>query len=167
VPGDERTESFLVRNQSDQDGQLSIDILDTAVHNLLDTGGLSINAQGAGGVWTSISTPGTHRLLSDGSVPAHGIRQVDVTVIFDPDSTNVSQLKSLDLAFRIHLVQDVGGGGGGSDGSGGSDGPDESDGSNLLPDTGAPFGAWALVGLVALGIGAVMTRRGSRREVSR
>src|SRR5688500_2768336 len=73
VPGDERTESFFVRNQSGQDGRLSIDILATATHTLLDTGDLSINAQGAGGDWTSITTSGTHRLLSDASVPAQQI----------------------------------------------------------------------------------------------
>ena len=107
VPGDERTESFYVRNETAQTGRLAIDILGTPVHTLLGTGDIDIDAQGAGGDWTSVSTPGAHRLLSDGSVPADSARRVDVTVHFDSASTNESQLKSLELAFRVFLVLDV------------------------------------------------------------
>jgi LPXTG-motif cell wall-anchored protein len=163
VPGDERTESFFVRNDSAQAGRLAIDILGTPVHTLLDTGDLDIDAQGAGGAWVSVSTPGTHRLLSDGSVPADDARRVDVTVHFDSASTNVSQLKSLELAFRVSLVQDVDEDGSDSDGSDGSD--DSDDASGLLPDTGAPSPWWALGGLVTLGIGLLMSRRTPRRQV--
>ena len=169
VPGDERTESFYVRNASEQTGRLSIDILGTPIHTLLATGDLDIDAQGAGGAWVSVSTPGTHRLLSDGSVPAGSARRVEVTVHFDSASTNVSQLKSLELAFRVGLVQDVD-----ADGSDvsddGADGSDETDGSDdasgLLPDTGAPSPWWALGGLVALGLGVVTTVRTRSRQVT-
>jgi len=165
VPGDVRTESFYVRNESEQAGRLSIDILGTPVHTLLDTGDLDIDAQGAGGAWASVSTPGTHRLLSDGSVPADSARRVDVTVQFDSASTNVSQLKSLELEFRVGLVQNVDEDGSDSDGADGSDDSDESDdASGLLPDTGAPSTWWALGGVVTLGIGILMTRRTLRRR---
>jgi len=167
VPGDVRTESFYVRNESAQAGRLAIDILGTPVHTLLDTGDLDIDAQGAGGAWVSVSTPGTHRLLSDGSVPADSARRVDVTVHFDSASTNVSQLKSLELAFRVFLVQDVDEDDSDSDGSDGSDGADESDdASGLLPDTGGPTLWWAIVGVAALGIGILMTRHRPRRQVT-
>ena len=169
VPGDERSESFYVRNESAQAGRLAIDILGTPVHTLLDTGDLDIDAQGAGGTWVSVSTPGTHRLLSDGSVPADSERRVDVTVHFDSASTNESQLKSLELAFRVFLVQDVDEDDSDSDGSDGADGSDDSDesddASGFLPDTGAPSSWWALGGLVTLGIGVLMSRRTSRRQV--
>jgi LPXTG-motif cell wall-anchored protein len=161
VPGDVRSESFFVRNQSSAGGRLSIDILGTSIHTLLDTGDVDIDAQGAGGAWVVVSSPGTHRLLSEGSVPAGGVREVAVTVHFDPASTNVSQLKSLELAFRVNLVQDVDADG--SDGSDGSDGDD--DGSGILPDTGAPPAWWAIVGLATLGLGVVGTRRVRPGEV--
>jgi hypothetical protein len=161
VPGDVRSESFFVRNQSSADGRLSIDILGTSIHTLLDTGDVDIDAQGAGGAWVVVSSPGTHRLLSEGSVPAGGVREVVVTVHFDPASTNVSQLKSLELAFRVNLVQDVAADG--SDGSDGADGDD--DGSGILPDTGAPPAWWGIVGVAILGLGVGATRGARPREV--
>jgi hypothetical protein len=164
VPGDVRSESFFVRNQTQLDGRLSIDILGTSIHTLLDTGDLDIDAQGAGGAWVSVSTPGTHRLLSEGSVPAGSARKVVVTVHFDPASTNESQLKSLELAFRVRLVQDLtADGSDGSDGSGGSG--DSDDGSSMLPGTGAPPMWWGIAGFAALGVGVVATRRARPREV--
>jgi hypothetical protein len=162
VPGDVRAESFFVRNQTALDGRLSIDILGTSIHTLLDTGDLDIDAQGAGGAWVAVSTPGTHRLLSEGSVPAGSARKVVVTVRFDSASTNASQLKSLELAFRVRLVQDVAGDG--SDDPGGSG--DSGDGSSILPGTGAPSMWWGIAGLMTLGIGVVATRRARPREVS-
>jgi hypothetical protein len=161
VPGDVRSESFFVRNQSSAGGRLSIDILGTSIHTLLDTGAVDIDAQGAGGAWVVISSPGTHRLLSEGSVPAGSVREVAVTVHFDPASTNVSQLKSLELAFRVNLVQDVAADG--SDGSDGADGDD--DGSGILPDTGAPPAWWGIVGIATLGLGVGATRLARPREV--
>lgn len=161
VPGDVRSESFFVRNQSSAGGRLSIDILGTSIHTLLDTGDVDIDAQGAGGAWVVVSSPGTYRLLSEGSVPAGSVREVAVTVHFDPASTNVSQLKSLELAFRVNLVQDVAADG--SDGPDGADGDD--DGSGILPDTGAPSAWWAIVGVATLSLGVGATRRARPREV--
>lgn len=50
VPGDIRSSSFFVRNLTSQQGRLSMDILDTAATELIDTGNISIDAQGAGGL---------------------------------------------------------------------------------------------------------------------
>ena len=99
VPGDIRSSSFFVRNLTSQQGRLSMDILDTAATELIDTGDISIDAQGAGGAWTPATQAGIHRLLSDGVVPGGATRRIDVTIAFDPASGNYSQLKSLALHF--------------------------------------------------------------------
>jgi hypothetical protein len=164
VPGDVRAESFFVRNDSAQSGRLSIDIMGSPVHTLLDTGDLDIDARGAGGAWVSVSTPGTHRLLSQGQVPAGDARRVDVTVHFDAASTNESQLKSVELAFRVGLVQDTLDESDGSKDAG--EGDDTNDATGLLPDAGGPPLWWALCGLMMLGLGVSGIRRAPRRQVT-
>lgn len=152
VPGDSRTASFYVRNQSGQAGTLSLDILGTATDSLMQTGDLSVEAHGAGGDWTPVTEPGTHRLLSAGQVPSSATRRVDVTVTFDPASSNQSQVRSLDLALQVRLIQDV------EDNTPGDDASD--DGLGLLPDTGGPS-PWTVA--IAAGLVLVGTLTARRR----
>ncbi|VXB39964.1 hypothetical protein [Aeromicrobium sp. 9AM] len=148
VPGDTRSATFYVRNQSDDVATLSVDVLGTALHTLLDTGDLRISARGDGIDWRATSRPGTHRLVSDVAVPAGASTPIDVTVALAPGSSNESMRRQLDLRFRLSLTQRsaVGPDGGG------------------LPDTGAP-GAWDLVlGIALVAGGIIATSRRPERE---
>ncbi len=163
VPGDTRSSSFYVRNVTSQQGRLAVDILDTTTTELIDTGDVSVDAQGAGGAWTAVTEAGTHRLLSDGVVPGGETRRIDVTVSFAATSGNNSQVKTLPLHLRVQLVEHV-------ESTGPDDGDSDDGGSDdhggFLPDTGAP--AW-WIGLTsaALMLAGAMVRRQSRSEEAR
>ncbi len=148
VPGDTRSATFYVRNQSGDPATLSVDVLGTALHSLLDTGDLTVSARGEEIAWRATTRPGTHRLVSDVAVPPHASTPIDVTVAFAPASSNESMRRQLDLRFRLSLTQGsvVGPAAGG------------------LPDTGAP-GAWGLVlGIMLVAGGIIATSRRQERE---
>jgi hypothetical protein len=148
VPGDTRSATFYVRNQSDDSATLSVDVLGTALHSLLDTGDLTVSARGDEIDWRATSRPGTHRLVSDVAVPPGASTPIDVTVAFAPGSSNESMRRQLDLRFRLTVTQ------------GSAVGPD----AGGLPDTGAP-GAWDLVlGVMLVAAGIVATSRRPERE---
>lgn len=173
VPGDSRTATFYVRNQSADYGKLTIDILGDHVGTLLDLGVLHITASG-GGFGITASDGVERRLYMVAGIPSGDVVPINITVDFDDTSTNESQLLSTDLKFRVALSDD------------GrvllptpSDPADPSDpntgtqddtrtGNGLyhrvtgaLPNTGAPEITWiTVIGSILLGIGiAVVSRR--------
>lgn len=167
VPGDSETRSFWVRNQSTDDGVLTITMLTGPVESLIDTGDLTVSAKVDDGDYTSASTSGPRRLVNQVSVAPGEEREVTVKVDVDPESPNASQDLKLDLDFRVSLTQDTtavqppSNGGGGN---GGVAGPGDD-----LPDTGTvvtPVMLLLAALLVASGIGFVgfARRRTTRLE---
>ncbi len=142
VPGDEQVRSFYVRNQSVDPAVLSVEILGRSSDSLIETGDLAVSARGGDGPWTQTTAPGTHVLVSSVDASTGDPRRIDVQVAFDPASTNVSQVRQLDLDLRVTLRQ-VGIG---------------DDGSGVLPTTGGPALLWAVTGLFLVALGIVTTR---------
>ncbi|NRQ50535.1 LPXTG cell wall anchor domain-containing protein [Aeromicrobium stalagmiti] len=158
VPGDERVRTFYVRNESDDDARLSIDVLGSTVDSLMDTGDLSVSARGDGGPWQGVSTAGTHRLVSGVDLPSGDVSRVDVEVALDPTSVNSSQRRRLDVDFRVRLVQKPAGV---EDAGETVDPPD-----GLLPDTGGPVTWVVLVAACLIGGGTILTSRRHEKEDS-
>ena len=150
VPGDTRDATFQVRNQSGDTAVLSVDILGTAIHTLLDTGDLTVSARGGGGVWRDVSTPGTHRLVSDVKERSGASSPVDVIVAFSPAATNQSMLLALDLRFHIRLTQSVA----------------AAPASGDLPGTGGQPTWVLLLGVAMAAIGLTMTSRDQEKDVT-
>lgn len=147
VPGDSRVASFFVRNESADPAELSVDVLGSRIDSLLDTGDVTISAQGGSGGWREISTAGTHQLVSDVAARSGAAARVSVKVDFDPASTNMSMRRDLDLRFRVRLIQAA---------------VAVDDDNGLLPGTGAPALWPAFIGLALLAGGLSLTSR--RRE---
>lgn len=170
VPGDSRTATFYVRNQSTDVGSLAVDVLGGHLGTLMDSGDIRITVTGGGGVTTPASDGIEHRVLTASGISGGATFPIAVTVDFSESSTNETQLISTDLKFRVTLTQSspVNPGGTGTDGTGtgsgsgsGNDSHNGSgNGSGLLPDTGAPYTTWIVaLGSILLGTGIAVTSR--------
>lgn len=170
VPGDSRTATFFIRNQSTDVGSLAVDVLGGHLGTLMDSGDVHITVTGGGGVSTPASDGVEHRVLTAPGITGGATFPIAVTVDFDESSTNQTQLISTDLQFRVTLTQSspVDPGGTGSDGtgtgsgsgSGNDSGNGSGNGSGLLPDTGAPYTTWIVaLGSILLGTGIALTSR--------
>lgn len=156
VPGDRRQETFLVRNDSLDTGDLTVDVLGSSVDSLMETRDLVVSASGGGGQWTEVDGQGSRRLVTR-VLPASGVQAIEVQVALDPASTNISQSKALDLQLRVTLTERDPAAGSGSGGT--------PDAGGMLPGTGATRGLLALVavGTLSLVLGSVLLDR--RRRV--
>ena len=162
VPGDVRSATFYVRNNSADPAGLSLSVIDRDAGKLLDSGALHVRVSSGGTRWSSDPrfSSGTMR---SGTLLAPGVSvPVKVVVAFDRAASNRTQLLSSELRIRVRLAQsehvdlepgtapgDLPGSGSGSDG-----GP--------LPGTGLSAElAWLfLLGSLSLGTGfALVTRR--------
>lgn len=167
VPGDSRTESFFVRNQASDDGDLSVRVLASAQDDLMETGDLRISARSGEGPWSRVDEPGTHVLVERVLAPGERER-VDVRVDFDPASTNVSRLRSLDLQLDARLTRSVPDPAGERDEKAlvgdeeiVSDAGERFGVGGLLPGTGgAAFWLLLLAGAAAVAGAATLTHRG-------
>lgn len=169
VPGDSRTATFYVRNQSPNLASLAVTVLGDHVGDLIDSGDITVDASGGGGVSSSVSTGDEQLILIASDISAGQVVPVNITVDFAESSPNETQLRSTDLNFRVTLTQSSltppdNGGGNGTDGNGGNGGGNGGDGngsSGLLPNTGAPDITWIVVlGAILFGTGlAIVSRR--------
>lgn len=150
VPGDIRTESFYVRNLHADDSDLAIDVMGASVDSLLESGDLMVAARGAGGTWQDVRSPGTHTLVSAVDLASGNASRVDVKVAFSGESTNVTQVRRLDLDVRVRLSQDT-------------DGLVPDDGLDMLPDTGAPA-LWSFIAGLILVTGGIILVQGRREK---
>lgn len=156
VPGDSEHATFFVRNDGGTVGDLGVDVHGSSAGQLLDSGDLHVTAKGGGGVWTWVSSPGRHRLLSAPRMPNGAVEAIVVNVAFDAAATNTTRLRSAKLQFYVTLGQST------SDVS-----------RSPLPDTGAPDLRWlAALSAILIGTGlAFVSRRnesassGSPRKV--
>ncbi len=157
VPGDRKTASFWVRNESADSALLDVAILGSSIDSLMETGDLSVTVAAASGGGSSTTMTGRHELLSSRAVRPGQTDRIDVTAALDSASTNESQVKALDLRFEVRLTQDAGA----SDNSDESDddsddSDDDSDRNGILPGTGGPVG-WPLsAGLLGLCVGLLL-----------
>lgn len=162
VPGDVKTASFYVRNQSRDGALLDLSVTGTTVRTLTQTGDLDIAVRVGDGSWVDTRQSGAQRLVTSAPVASGQQSRVDVRVELDRDSANQSQAKQVDLQFAVRLTQGVGrrpdrNGHGDDHGHGDDDG---------LPGTGgAPL--WVLLagaGSVAAGATVVAAARKERRH---
>jgi LPXTG-motif cell wall-anchored protein len=105
VPGDSETASFYVRNQAKEAGALTVTMLAPAVHDLIDSGDLTVSAQFENKPFVSVTTAGAHTLVDAVTVPPKGVRKITIRVAFDPTSPNSTEDKLLDLRFGVTLTQ--------------------------------------------------------------
>lgn len=151
VPGDSDTATFFVRNQGGSTGDLTVDILGSKAGDLINSGDLHVTAKGGGGAWKTVSEGGTHRLLTAPHIPNGHVNEISVTVSFDAYSSNLTQLRSSELNFRITLTESAATANGGS----------------ALPDTGAADLRWYAASaafFIATGLALVSRRATSARE---
>ena len=147
VPGDYETESFYVRNQGPTDAVMVIEARSADSDELLSNEDIDLRARVDNGSWVDLENGAPSTSLSQQRIGPDGVVHVNVNAAFDPDSTNQSQSKNLDLTFRVTLVDAAAVG-------------DEDDSDNgLLPDTGAPISGWLIIAAgVMLSLGARLVR---------
>jgi len=142
VPGDSETATFFVRNDGGGAGDLRVDVIGSAAGQLLDSGMLHITAKGGGGTWSSVSSPGLHRLLTAPHIPDGAVEPIAVNVAFDAAATNPTRVSSAKLQFRVTLSEST------------------SSPHAPLPGTGAPdLRRYAALSAVLIGTGLVFISR--------
>jgi len=170
VPGDRRSASWWVRNESRDRARLSVELPEDAVL----PGWLALSTRVDDG-WTSVADggPGVVGVLAPGEE-----RRVDLRVAMRPAAGNASERETADLRLRVRLTEEVPGTGPGDetdpevtdpdltdpDGTAPSGtGPDEvaDDGSDgLLPGTGSELGlGFLLLAVLMVGLGIALLRR--------
>lgn len=158
VPGDSRTATFFVRNQSGGSADLTLDLLGDHVGDLLDSDDVHVTATAEGGIALAASGGAEARLLALDDVADHEVVKVSVRVDLDFSSPNATQLRSTDLPMLVTLSQS------------GSAAVAASSlglgGSGLLPDTGGPAAWLAILAIVCLGGGAALIPRRPTNEGS-
>lgn len=165
VPGDVRSSTIHVKNNDQFAARLDIDLLGDHLGDLLDSGDLHVTTSAASGIAGVASDGSTTRILGAANVPGDAVVPVTITVSFDEDSPNATQLRSTDIRLRLTLTQTEfpqgdDGDDGDSDGDDDGDDNDGDDGNGVLPDTGSGLEAWMLLlGGLSLGLGSAIVRR--------
>jgi len=169
VPGEERTETFWVRNDGEGPGTLRIGAVVRDLDGLDAGGWVDVSMRVDDGGWVALE-PG-ERTARFGSMAQGTSEQVDVRAAFRPESGNDTMRQALEFDFEVFLAGD-----GLPDQPGASAGPDVPStggdrgdstaeaGGPLLPDTGAPAGLGWLAALAALCLGAGIALLARRRE---
>ncbi len=167
VPGDSRTATFFIRNQSTDTAGLAITMLGDHVGSLMDSGDITVSATGGGGVSVPTSDLGDQLLLIASDINGGEVVPIHVTVDFNENSPNDTQLLSTDLKFKVTLTQssetnpDNPGDGNGTNG----DGNGTNGSSSPLPDTGAGQLTWIVaLGSILLGTGVAIVSRHRNNE---
>lgn len=180
VPGDERTSTFYVRDDSPYDASVRILAQDASTRRLTATGAVVLSARASGGAWQRLTVGAESGPINAVKVGSGQTSRIDIRAVFDPTTTNLTQGEDATLSFVVRLSDarvdlgdtigddpgpgtgtgtgtgspgDDGGQGGGTGGSGGS-----------LPGTGAPD-LRLPVALAALLIGAGVALVRRRPEV--
>lgn len=174
VPGDVESSTFHVRNNDALGARMDVDLLGDHIGDLLDSGDLHVTGSAGAGLSGIASDGSATRILSGANVPGGAVVPVTVTVSFDEDSPNATQLRSTDIRLQITLTQTEFPNGDGDDGDDEDSGDDDNDDDDtdddgngnggdddsVLPDTGSGLAAWMLVlGGLSVGLGAAIARR--------
>lgn len=147
VPGDSRTATFYIRNQSPNEGSLAIAMLGDHTGDLLDSGNLHVTASAASGVSVPVSNGNEQLMLNAKCIGSGVVVPITVKVDFDESSRNETRLRSTDLRFVVTLTQT-------------SVVSPARGATASLPNTGAPNTIWIVaLGSILLGIGVAVTTR--------
>ncbi len=178
VPGDVRTSTFYVRNQSTDAGDLDLSLVRGSEQgDLFAADALVVDARADTGAWTPVQSGQSSQVVDLAEVAPGTVIPVQVRVRMPASAPNDTMILAADLGFRVRLTDatavlddsgtigdggSVGNGGSGNDGSiPGTDDVDETTaGAGSLPSTGLelPRGlAW--LGLVLTGAGAFLVAR--------
>lgn len=161
VPGDTRTATFLVRNDSSEEARLQIEGVTSVVDDLIRVGELTVEARVDGEDWRSTTEPGTHDLSSRPSAPGE-VRTIDVRVTLPWDAANPSQQLSVMFDLRVTLIATSAGVGPAGDAATGPD----SRRAGGLPTTGGVLSPAVLVSAFAMiAVGAALSARRRPRMV--
>ncbi len=180
VPGDEKIESFFVRNRSTEDARLAVDLLGTGRDDLTSDGELSVAARaGSDEFATSRTTTGCNRLIAEVSLAPQQVQRIDVRVGVDFATPNAAQRDATDLDLQVRLREDVDGstspssscgsaepGAGGPDsgnpGGGDPGSGDPGSGGTVNDGTGTPGGSGPLTPATQVGpIGGLLPNTGA------
>jgi hypothetical protein len=148
VPGDDRTESFWVRNRADDRGRMTIAVHAIDPDRLVADGDLLLAARVDGRAWQPLTNRvGDVRLAG---LPAGTTARVDVRAQFQAAADNTTQQTAVPLTFGVTLSEAAAAD---HDAPGGQT-------TGELPDTGAPvLGRWLGLAAAAIGAGLVLLRR--------
>ena len=162
VPGDVRSATFYVRNNTADPAGLSLSLIDDDAGELLDSGALHVRVSSGGTRWSPDPRLPSRTMMSEVLLSPGTSVPVKVRVAFDAAAPNRTQLLSSELRIRVRLAQsghiDLEPGTAPGDGPGSGDGAD----GGPLPGTGLSAElAWLfLLGSLSLGTGfALVTRR--------
>lgn len=175
VPGDERTATFHVRNQSSSDALLDLVMEGGAVDDLMRTGDLTVTAQGGDSPWRTARAVGPQTMVQSQPLPPGTSSKVTITVALAATSPNPSQRLAFDFNLRLRLTEDTSGivlppgqhgsKPGNGQGNGQGNGNGNSGLQSLLPGTGNIIhGWWVALGLALTGGGAVLVARRRKEE---
>lgn len=161
VPGDERTESFWVRNATDEPADLRVEVRDLRGRELLRSGALELEfaLDGRPLAQEPITQSGATFGVAD--TAAGQPVQVTATVRFTTSAGNDTQAATLAFELLVTLTQSTPG-----DQPGGT-GPDDEE-PDGLGDTGATPGLITLLvgGALAVLAGVLVLARGRRHRAS-
>lgn len=150
VPGDVRISRFWVRNEADEAGDLTIDLVPRERTDLFRSGYLTVSARAGRGTWTTARSDTELRLLSAKDLPSRAAVPVSIRVSVAADAPNGTMVLGTDFDFRVTLADAR---------AGGPDGTTD-DPSGSLPDTGASTSWWVVpLGLLLVAAGALLLRR--------
>lgn len=175
VPGDERTATFYVRNQSSSDALLDLVIEGSTVDDLMRTGDLTVTAQGGDSPWRAARAVGPQTMVQSQPLPPGTTNKMTITVAFAESSPNLSKRLAFDFNLRLSLTENTSGivlppgQNGSKPGNGQGNGPGNGNGNSglqsLLPGTGNIIhGWWVALGLALTGGGAVLVARRRKEE---
>lgn len=171
VPGDTRTETFYVRNQSSDEALLKLTIASIESDPLWVSGELDLSMRVDGATWVALdsgmSTPAS--VLS----PGDDVR-VDIRADYEPTGTNQSQTRDLDFTVTALLTEYVDQGVADESAdddddsgveSGSEEASDNGDTDGSLPATGGTTSArQALSSVILLAAGSILVAFARRRH---
>lgn len=106
VPGDQRTETFWLKNNGPVESVVSVVSEGSGTEDLIEMGDIDVDLRVDGGAWGTLESLNS-QLERAGFANAGAVSRVDVRVVFSADSPNYSQVQSLDFNLVIRLTQNA------------------------------------------------------------
>lgn len=103
VPGDSRTATLFVRNDSGLSARMQVEEVASPVDGLRDRGALTVEFRVGGESWRPSAGPGD-RGVSSTPIAPNEVRSVEVRVSIPWESTNDAQTTAVNLDLRIVLT---------------------------------------------------------------
>lgn len=106
VPGDERTETFWLKNNGPVESVVSVESEGTGTEDLVKMGDIDVDLRVDNGPWGTLESL-NDRLIQAGFANAGSVSKVDVRVSLVGESPNYSQLQTIDFDLVIRLTQNA------------------------------------------------------------